>query len=220
MPATVQGQPLAPLVQRVMQLSLASAALIVIDGIISLIITANVWFVFIGLCVLAIPLCGYCGAKNKNKDYMCCFCGWSFLFFTLTFMNLIWAMVYIVRGINPYKGPSWQTAIIMVISAISAVLYFFSYYYGNRLHSNHYFEPPPLYSMPGHRGGSSVQMREFHPQPRQLPPPMLMGTVSAPMPPPVYTAEAAPVEGQVVGQPHVGAVQPGQPLGPAPPVKQ
>lgn len=206
----IEDPTLAPIIKRVMFLSAISAMLIIIDGIVSLAATGNVWFIFLGMFMLLIPACGYCGAKNKSRDYMCCFCGWSFACFVITFINVVVVIIFVVRGKNDDDGQSagyWVTS--LVINFLSSVFYFLSFHYGKMLHQNPYFEPPELtghmmelrtVSVNGvNRTHSSHGRPGMQPQTHH-PPPLLMGTVSAPVAPNV-TVEPMMSSQPVVAQP-------------------
>jgi len=182
--AVVMGIPiddpaLAPIIKQVMILSGASALLILFDGIVSLIATGDGWFLFVGLCTLLIPACGYCGAKKKSRDFMCCFCGWSAACFVLTFINLIIIVAFVATGQLPDPSKNQPLVILvlsLIINAFSSALYFCSFYYGNKLRQNPYFEPPEVTNQM-----LAMQVLPVHVHQQaapHLPPPMMTGTVT------------------------------------------
>jgi len=184
----IEEPTLAPIIRRVMILSAISALLIIADGIFSLVATGNVYHVIIGLLLLIIPVCGYLGARNKSRDYMCCFCGWSFACFLTTFVNVVIVIILICKG--EYDGDPDRThgylGTSVTLSVVSSILYFLSFFNGNRLHQSPYFEAPDV----------TAQTIRVHTQPysstegthtQQLagpcyPAPMVTGTICAPHP--------------------------------------
>jgi len=138
----IEDPEMTTISNRIMILSAVIAALIAVDATVSFIATGNFSYVVFGTCMLLIPSCGYLGAKNKSRHYMCCFCGWSFACFIIMFINVMVVFIVIVGGrLEEQEGPTYYWIASLVINASAASLYFVSFHYGKALHQNPYFEP-------------------------------------------------------------------------------
>merc|ERR1711871_1744647 len=60
------------------------------------IILGNVYNILGLIVYLSIAACGYYGAKRRDKQLLCCFCGWNLTFSILYSMSIIVAILNLI----------------------------------------------------------------------------------------------------------------------------
>ena len=137
----VDDPELDSLMSRVVWLSIGSAMIILAEGVFSSFASGNMGFVFVAVFTLMIPACGHLGVLQKSRDYLCCFCGWSFVCFVIGLVNLM--LIAIVVGGGFGDSPTYVWVMHIVFSVLSTFVYFLSFHYGKTLHQNEHFESGP-----------------------------------------------------------------------------
>jgi len=125
--------------RRVVWLSSLSALCILAEGCYSSFATGNMGFIFVAVFTLMIPACGHLGVLQKSKDYLCCFCGWSFVCFVIGLVNLM--VLAIVLGGSLEDSSTLVWILHIGFALVSTIIYFLSFHFGKILHQNEHFEP-------------------------------------------------------------------------------
>ena len=128
----------AKLVRKVMTVAVAMTALLLLQNLIVALAAesrAELFNVIVSTCVaLLIPACGCFGAKQRDRNLLCCFCGCSA--FNAVFVIYMLIGYFTFAGTEAHQDSYGVSALTVILLICSAVLYTAGYALGYQLYND------------------------------------------------------------------------------------
>ena len=119
-------------VKKVLNISFVLVFMGLLHGVMMLAAAADVFGVVVAGYTVAVPLCGYFGAKNKDKNLLCCFCASNVV--GAVFMGIFIGYIYYLFIVIP---PTFYISI--ALGVLQFILYIYAACLASTLRNNPIF---------------------------------------------------------------------------------